>query len=107
MSKMYELTKLQQDTRRVIDSINGLGGNLPGSITSYKASLDSVLKDLEYAEFAMDKWMPEYYGNTDTLSDNEPERIKYLENEISKASKMTDAILEGIKKASALLKTKP
>jgi hypothetical protein len=107
MSEMYELTKLQQDTRKVVDSLNALGPNLQGPAASYKASLDSVLKDLEYAEFAMDKWMPEYYGNLDTLSDNEPERIKYLQNEITKASKITDAILDGIKKASVLLKTKP
>ena len=107
MGKMYELTKLQQDTRRIVDSLDALGPNLQGAVASYKASLDSILKDLDYAEFAMDKWMPEYYSNTDTLSDNEPERIKYLQNEIDKASKITDAILDGIKKASVLLKTKP
>ncbi len=106
MLKMYKLTTLQQQTRRAIDSINQLSDGLKNAATSYKQTLDSLLKDLEYAEFAMDKWMPEYYANTDTLADNNPERVKYLTTEKIKASKIMEAILNGIHKADSLLKVK-
>ena len=106
MSKMYKLTKMQQQARKAIDSINQLPAELKNAANSYKQSLDSLLKDLEYAEFAMDKWMPEYYANTDTLADNNDERVKYLTVEKIKASKIMGAILNGIQKADSLLKVK-
>lgn len=106
MSKMYKLTKLQQQTRRVVDSIDKLPAGLKNAVDSYKKNLDSLLKELEYAEFSMDKWMPEYYANTDTLADNNSERIKYLTTEKMKASKIMEAILNGIQKADSLLKAK-
>lgn len=106
MSKMYRLTTMQQQTRKAIDSINQLPNGLKNGATSYKQTLDNLLKDLEYAEFAMDKWMPEYYANTDTLADNNDERVKYLAAEKIKASKIIEAILNGIQKADSLLKIK-
>jgi hypothetical protein len=106
MSKMYKLTSMQQQTRRAIDSINQLPDGLKNATASYTQTLDSLLKDLEYAEFAMDKWMPEYYANTDTLADNNDERVKYLTTEKIKASKIMEAILNGIQKADSLLKVK-
>ncbi len=106
MSKMGNLTKLQQEARKVADSINRLPAGEKDALISYQKSLDSLLKDLDYAEFAMDKWMPEYYANTDTLADNEEERIKYLNSEKTKAQKITEVILNGIQKADSLLKAK-
>jgi hypothetical protein len=106
MSKMGQLTKLQQQVRTKIDSISKLSVKLTGPVSVYKKELDSLLKGLEYAEFAMDKWMPEYYNNTDTLADNISERIKYLNIEKIKATKIKEAILNGVQKADSLLKTK-
>jgi hypothetical protein len=106
MGNMGQLTKLQQQARKVLDSLNALPSKLTGAGLLYKEKLDSLVKDLDYAEFAMDKWMPEFYSNTDTLADNISERIKYLNNEKIKASKIKDAILGGIQKTDSLLKAK-
>lgn len=106
MSKMARLTTLQQQARKTADSLGMLPGGPSGAVATYKQQLDSLLKDLDYAEFAMDKWMPEFYGNPDTLSDNQEERMKYLNNEKIKVTKITDAILGGIQKADSLLKIK-
>lgn len=106
MKKMADLTKLQQQTKRVIDSMNTLPSKIAGATAVYKERLDSLLKELDYAEFAMDKWMPEFYANTDTLANNISERIRYLTTEKIKAAKIKDAILGGIQKADSLLKAK-
>ena len=106
MSKMGQLTKLQQQAKMTVDSISKLSTKLTGPVSAYKKELNSLLRSLEYAEFAMDKWMPEYYNNTDTLADNIVERIKYLSTEKLKATKIKEAILGGIQKADSLLKAK-
>lgn len=106
MSKMGKLHNTQKDVQRVIDSIGKLPAAAQQAAASYTEGLKSVIKDLEYANFAMDKWMPEYYANTDTLSDNNSERIKYLEREKIKVTKLKEAILTSLQKADSLLKAK-
>lgn len=103
MGKMAELTKLRQAVAKLIDSISA-GKEKVAAL--YKRSLDSVLLKLADAEIMMDKWMPVFYKNTDTLSDNEEARIKYLIAEKIKVTNLKDAILNSIQQADSLLKAK-
>lgn len=102
MPKMLKLERLQKEARAAIDSLAKLPASTRSQNSGYASRLDSILKDLEYADFAMNKWMTEF--NYDSLKDNEPERIKYLEQEKVKVNKMKDAVLNSISKADSLLK---
>ena len=104
MSKMFKLTKAEQTTTRLLDSIAKLPGKSRQAAEPLKAKLDSLKNDLSYAEFAMNKWMDEF--NVDSAIDNAKERIKYLEEEKLKVTKVKEAILRSLQKADSLLKVK-
>jgi hypothetical protein len=100
MSKMGQLNKLQQRVEHYIDSLDQLPAKAKNAAASLKSKADSLLQDLNYADFAMNKWMREYYDPAikDTLA-NQPEKLmEYLRQEKEKAMKITDAILEGIER---------
>lgn len=101
MPKMMKLERLQNETKAVIDSISKLPANKQRALADYKIQLDSTLKALDYGDFAMNQWMSEF--KYDSLKNNEPERIKYLQSELEKVNKMKDAVLHGINKADSLL----
>ena len=104
MAKMGRLTRAEQTTRRLLDSIEGLPAKARQAAAPLKVKLDSLQKDLSYAEFAMNKWMNEF--NMDSAVNNAEERIKYLGSEKLKVSKVKEAILNGLQKADSLLKDK-
>ncbi|MCR6722209.1 MAG: hypothetical protein NVV59_18400 [Chitinophagaceae bacterium] len=104
MSKMGRLNTLQQHTQRFIDSLSNLPGKMNDATLSLRAQADSLLNELNYADYAMNTWMPEFYSHTDTLLDKPDQLLEYLKSEKEKATKVTDAIVEGVKKAEALLK---
>ena len=104
MSKMGKLTRAEQTTRRLLDSIAKLPGKARQAAEPYKNKLDSLQKELSYAESAMDKWMKEY--KMDSLITNAEERVKYLSSEKLKVGKVKDAILNGLQKADSLIKGK-
>lgn len=106
MSKIGKIHNTQKDIQHIVDSISNLSPKTQESLNTYVEQLKSTIKDLEYADFAMDKWMPEYYNNTDTLANDIDERIKYLINEKTKINKITEAILGGLQKADSLLKAR-
>lgn len=106
MSKMAKLHKAQQNVRKALDSIAALGANKQQMLSTYVSNLNAMIVALENADSEMQKWMPEFYRNTDTLSENKSERIKYLTAEKAKASKISDDIVTGIQKADSLLKIK-
>ena len=100
MSKMGQLNKLQQRVEHYIDSLDQLPSKAKNAAASLKSKADSLLQDLNYADFAMNKWMHEYYNPAikDTLA-NQPEKLlEYLRNEREKAQKITDAIVQGIER---------
>lgn len=103
MSKMGRLNKLQQATQNFIDSLSNVGGEAREAALELRAKADSVLNDLNYADYAMNTWMSEFYSHGDTLANKKDELLKYLELEKEKSSKVTDAILNGIRKAEDLL----
>jgi chromosome segregation ATPase len=104
MSKMAALTKLQQQTRKIMDSISALPNKEP--LVSMKNKLQQLNAELSTAEANMEAWMNDFYNNPDTLADNETERNKYLSAQKSAAEKVRDAIKNGIQKADSLLKAK-
>jgi len=106
MSKMARLNQWQQRTQQFIDSLSNLPGQVKDAARALRSQADTLLSELNYADYAMNTWMPEFYSHTDTLSDKPEQLLEYLKNEKDKASKITDAILEGIKKAEQLLQEK-
>ncbi len=104
MSKMGRLTRAEQATRRILDSISKLPAKARQAAAPLQAKLDSLQKDLSYAEFAMNKWMNEF--NMDSALNNVEERIDYLQSEKLKVSKVKEAILGSLQKADSVLKEK-
>jgi hypothetical protein len=104
MAKMGKIRAMQNEVKKVLDSIAALPAKAQQAAASYKTKLDLVAADLSYAEMAMDKWMTEF--NMDSAVNNIDERIKYLTDEKSKVGKVKAAILGGLQKADSLLKAK-
>ena len=104
MSKMGKLTRAEQTTNRLLDSIAKLPEKARQAAEPLKVKLDSLKSDLSYAEFAMNKWMDEF--NVDSAIDDAKERIKYLEEERLKVTKVKEAILNSLQQADSLLKVK-
>jgi len=104
MAKMGKLTRAEQATRRLLDSLDKLPVKAKQAAAPLRKKLDSLQKDLSYAEFAMNKWMEEF--NMDSALNNVQERIDYLGSEKLKVSKVKEAILSSLQKADSILKTK-
>jgi hypothetical protein len=104
MAKMGRLSRAEQTTKRLLDSIAALPAKARQATEPLKIKLDSLQKELSYAEFAMNKWMDEF--NVDSAVENVKDRIKYLEGEKLKVTKVKDAILSSLQKADSLLKAK-
>ena len=104
MSKIGKLHNTRKEVQRVIDSISKLSTKSQQSTTLYLDQLNTVIKDLDYADFAMDKWMTEF--EMDSAANNMEQRIKYLADEKLKVSKVKEAMLSSMQKADSLLKAK-
>lgn len=104
MSKMAKLHNTRKEVQRIIDSIGTLPAKAQQSVAPYLARLQSVIKDLDYADFGMDKWMTEF--DMDSALDNLEQRIKYLTEEKLKVEKMKEAMLTSLQKADSILKAK-
>ena len=104
MAKMGKLTRAEQTTRRLLDSIDKLPAKAKQAAAPLRTKLDSLQKDLSYAEFAKNKWMEEF--NMDSAVNNVKERIDYLGSEKMKVSKVKEAILGSLQKADSILKEK-
>ena len=104
MAKMGRLSRAEQSTKRLLDSIAALPAKARQAAEPLKIKLDSLQKELSYAEFAMNKWMDEF--NVDSAVENAKDRIKYLEEEKLKVTKVKEAILSSLQKADSLLKAK-
>ena len=102
MGKMRKLTQLEQHTQRLIDSIGKLPAKAREAASTYKQKLDSLSKELQYAEFAMNKWMEEFV--VDSANNDTEKRVKYLGEEKGKVTKVKQVILATIQKADSLLK---
>jgi hypothetical protein len=100
MKKMGKLKGALEGVKKALDSVN----KLPKSKLdeTYQQTLIDLQEDLNYANYAMDTWMDEF--ERDSAKGNPEARIKYLQSEKDKVTKMRDAILNGIQRADSLLK---
>lgn len=104
MSKMGRLTRAEQTTRRLLDSIAKLPAKARQAAEPINTELKTLQKELSDAESAMDKWMIEY--KEDSMMNDAEERVKYLSSEKLKVTKVKEAILSGLQKADSLIKGK-
>lgn len=104
MPKMGKVRGAQQEAKRLLDSIATLPSKLQSVNAALKANLESLVNELNYADFAMDKWMIEF--NMDSAKDNLEQRISYLTDEKMKVLKVKEAVLNSLAKADSLLKGK-
>lgn len=100
MGKIGRLHTTRKAVQATLDSLDKLSSAPKG----YMDELRSVIKDIDYADFAMDKWMTEY--NEDSSIDNIDQHIRYLQGETQKVESMSAAIRNSIQKADSLLKVK-
>ena len=104
MSKIGKLHTTRKEVQRVIDSISNLSSKSQQSTALYLEQLKTVIKDLDYADFAMDKWMTEF--DMDSAVNNLEQRINYLADEKLKVNTVKVAMLGSMQKADSLLKAK-
>lgn len=104
MPKMSRVRTAQKKAQQMSDSIAALPAKAREAAASFKTHLDSLVNELNYADFAMDKWMSEF--NMDSAKDNMEERVKYLAQEKLKINKVKEAVMGGLAKADSLLKAK-
>lgn len=100
MSKMARLTRLQQRTKAMVDSLEKLPAKAKQAALPYKQKLEALLKDLDYADFAMTKWMNEY--QMDSLVNDTKARAEYLLSEKNKVDKVKSAILNSLERADSI-----
>lgn len=104
MPKMGKVRGAQARAKAMLDSIAKLPAKAQDAAVGLKKNLETLINELNYADFAMDKWMTEF--NMDSAVNNVQERIKYLESEKGKVTKVKEAVLSGLAKADSLLKAK-
>jgi hypothetical protein len=104
MPKSMKIPEIQKEANRLIDSISKLPAKAQAAATPYKMKLDSLIKDLDYADMKMDDWMNNF--NYDSARDNIEQRIKYLTEEKLKVDDVKKAVLGSLAKADSLLKKK-
>ena len=102
MPKMGKIRGAQKQAQQFLDSLSGLPGQQARAVAPYKQELETLISELNYADFAMDKWMVEF--NLDSAKDNQALRIAYLRSELDKVSNVKKAILGSLSKADSLLK---
>lgn len=100
MAKIKQVRNAVAQVKQSLDSLNKLPREKVDAL--YQKSLSDLQEELEYAEFAMFKWMEEF--KTDTLKENTELRLKYLQSEKEKVTKVRDNILNSLQRADSLFK---
>jgi len=100
MARYNSVKKAITKTQQQLDSLSKLSKNKVDP--KYQQALIDLKEDLNYADYAMFKWMEEF--KNDSAKGNAELRIRYLESEKDKVNKVKDAILNGLKRADSLLK---
>ncbi len=104
MSKIGKLHNTRKEVKGIIDSIGKLPIKVQQAAAPYITQLQAAIKDMDYADFAMDKWMTEF--EMDSAVNNMEQRIKYLTDEKLKVGTVKEALLNSLQKADSLLKIK-
>lgn len=99
MPKIGKVRRAQQMAQQRLDSVSLKAKNTDNA---YRRQLEQLISELNYADFAMDKWMVEF--NTDSLKDNLILRMQYLQDELEKVKKVKSAILTSLASADSLVR---
>lgn len=99
MPKMGKVRGAQQRAQQRLDS---LASQARSGNKAYRQQLEQLINDLNYADFAMDKWMVEF--NIDSAKDNKALRMQYLKDELEKVNKVKAAILGSLAGADSLMR---
>jgi len=107
MPKMSKIRGAQRRAGQLLDSIN-LALNKRSSMEtpqekSWKVALQELIDQLNYADYAMDRWMTEF--NIDSAQQKGEARRPYLESEKVKVDKVKDGILRSLSRADSLFAT--
>ena len=104
MPKMGKIRGAQKKAARMLDSLNLAWSNRgmaePTDVKSMKRSLQDLIDQLNYADYAMDRWMTEF--NIDSAQTKGESRRPYLESEKVKVDRVKEAILRGLALADSL-----
>ncbi|MEY5033862.1 MAG: hypothetical protein RL447_240 [Bacteroidota bacterium] len=104
MPKMGKIRGAQKKAARMLDSLNIAWANRgmaePAEVKSMKRSLQDLIDQLNYADYAMDRWMTEF--NIDSAQQKGETRRPYLESEKVKVDRVKEAILRGLAQADSL-----
>ena len=98
MAKAGKLKIAIGQTQKALDSLAKLPAKKIDKV--YQQSLTELKEELSYADNAMFTWMTEF---KDSFKDNE-QRVKYLQAEKEKVTKVRDNILHSLQRADSLLK---
>jgi hypothetical protein len=104
MPKMKKLERLMKEASRTIDSIEKLPFPLQEQNQELKVALLFSVNDLKNADSLMHAWMNGF--KYDSLENNEPERIKYLQDQKTAVNNMKNAVLNSISKTEGVLNQK-
>lgn len=104
MPKMKKLERLIKEGKTALDSLNTLPHSEQAKNGALKQELEATVALLTQADKAMHDWMNGF--KYDSLQNNEPLRIQYLEDQKEKVTIMKDAVLGSIEKAEAVLPLK-
>jgi hypothetical protein len=104
MDEMPKLEKAQASVKSILDSIGKLPAAAQSAAALVRSKLDSLQKDLSYANTAMEKWMGEMNWSAQDMELKE--RIPYLRSENIKVQALKKTIFNSLAKADSLLKTK-
>lgn len=102
MGKIGRLHNTRKAVQATLDSMAKLPPAAQQAAKVFTDQLNAVIKDINDADAAMEKWMGEY--KEDSAIDNTEARIIYLKGETQKVEMMTAAIHNSIQKADSLLK---
>ena len=99
MAKMSTLRKYQRQVKAQLDSMSIIPRKQLNQ--KYHQAMSDLLEELNYADFAMFKWMEEF--KVDSAEGNQKKRLTYLESEKPKVLLVRDNILNSLRRADSLL----
>jgi len=102
MAKMGKLNRMELEVLHIIDSIGKLPRKTKTTLKSYIKNLDIAVVNIRAAKMGMDNWMEAF--NMDSAITNKGERIKYLEDERLKVTKVKESILTSLANADSLIR---
>ena len=100
MAKYGKLKRSISEVQRLLDSLNKLPEEKLDPL--YRQDLMDLHQDLNDALKGMDDWMTGFV--MDSAKDNPDQRIKYLEAEKEKVTKVREDILSSLQRADSVLR---